>query len=84
MKKTPKLLKYHREKRLKWAKNVMSWNDEWKPTLFSNEKKFNLDRPDGYKHYWHDLRKEPKVDKWDEDQQWFGESLFMMDCVIYS
>lgn len=60
LKKKPKLLKCHREERLKWAKNVMSWNDEWKQIIFSDEKKFNLDGPDGYKHYWHDLRKEPK------------------------
>lgn len=58
--KTPRLLKHHREERLKWAKNVMTWDKKWKQVILSDEKKFNLEGPDGYKHHWHDLRKEPK------------------------
>ncbi|GBL89058.1 hypothetical protein AVEN_255199-1 [Araneus ventricosus] len=86
MKKTPKLLKHHREERLKYAKNGMSWNDEWKQ-IFFDEKKFDLDGPDGYKHYWYDLRKNRKnasYNKWKEDQKCFGDPLLMMDCAIYS
>jgi transposase len=35
-------------------------DDEWTKIIFSDEKKFNLDGPDGFQSYWHDLRKEPQ------------------------
>jgi hypothetical protein len=35
--------------------------DEWNRTLFSDEKRFNLDGPGGWSSYWHDLRREPLI-----------------------
>jgi len=29
--------------------------------MLSDEKKLNLDGPDGFKFYWHDLWEEPKI-----------------------
>lgn len=61
MRRTPRLLEHHKTTRLNWARETMSWSTEWKKVIFSDEKKWNLDGPDGSRCYWHDLRKEPLV-----------------------
>ena len=56
----PNLKERHITARLAWAKNHFNWSTEWHKIIFSDEKKFNLDGPDGFQYYWHDLRKEEK------------------------
>lgn len=59
----PKLTQKHKENRLRFGRMAMAWELIWAFTLFSDEKKFNLDGPDGSQFYWHDLRKDEQV-KW--------------------
>ena len=55
------LTKSHKDLRLKWAKDHMTWNEAWHNAICSSEKKFNLDGHDGFPYYWHDLRKEEEI-----------------------
>lgn len=56
----PFLKAEHEKARLEWAREHISWKKEWDKVVFTDEKKFNLDGPDGFACYWHDLRKEPQ------------------------
>ncbi|CAK9810850.1 Transposable element Tc3 transposase [Anthophora plagiata] len=58
IKKKPALTPRHKQERLQFAKDRIHWKKKWRKVIFSDEKKFNLDGPDGLNYYFHDLRKE--------------------------
>lgn len=61
MMRKPMLSSANIEGRLKFADNHIHWRNKWQKIIFSDEKKFNLDGPDGFAYYWHDLRTEKKI-----------------------
>lgn len=60
MKKTLDLTDAHKQARLDFARAHMPWELEWSTVIFSDEKQFNLDGPDGLKFYWKDSRGQEK------------------------
>jgi hypothetical protein len=43
----------HKDARMNFSKDCMTWTEEWKRVIFSEEKKFNLDGLVCYSYYWH-------------------------------
>jgi len=53
-----------RQSRVDWARAKLRWDARWKKIVFSDEKKFNLDDPDGNGYFYRDKRKaEKRYDK---------------------
>ena len=59
----PVLTQAHKDRRVAWANQYHNRDDVWAKTIFSDEKKFNLDGPDNFQYYWHDLRTQEQVYK---------------------
>lgn len=52
----------HMKKRLAWTTEKAAWGiEEWSKVVFSDEKKWNLDGPDGMKSYWHNSKLPERV-----------------------
>jgi IS30 family transposase len=60
MENTLQLSAAHKQTRLEWAKKMVVRPGDWGQIIFSDEKKWNMDGPDGLQHYWRDLRQPPR------------------------
>ena len=58
LKQKPALQTRHREHRVRFAKEHIHWKKKWRRIVFTDEKRFNLDGPDGFDYYYHHVKKE--------------------------
>ena len=71
----PALKPAHIEARLELARSTVHWKNKWKRVFFSDEKKFNLDGPDGYNYFWADLQEK-------SDKKYFSKDLHKKQSVM--
>jgi hypothetical protein len=57
----PTLKPVHKQGRIEWAKLHMEFGQKCRNVIWSEEKKFNINGPDGMQCYWADLRKELEI-----------------------
>lgn len=70
----------HKLARDEFARVHQTWNREWKNVIFTDEKKFNLDGPDGFKCYWHVLGREYE---YYSKRQGGGQSIMFWGAFAY-
>ncbi len=71
----PLLSEAQKAKRVDFARDHCSSKYEWNKWIFSDEKKFNLDGPDGYRYYWCDLQSK-------DDQEIFSKDFNCRKSVM--
>lgn len=60
----PALTARHKQARVNWANHMMLQNDQWwRCVVFSDEKKWSMDGPNGMRFQWVDQRRQEKVNK---------------------
>ena len=81
MQREPLLTKEHRAARMDFARQQLIWNaTKWRRVVFSDEKKFNLDGPDGLACYWHEIRKETN---YFNTRQQGGDQIMVWGTISY-
>lgn len=82
MKSAPLMTEKHKDDRYKWACEHVSWTiQEWRQVVFSDEKRFCLDGPDGFAFYWQDLRQEPRIFS---KRQQGGQAIMVWAAMTYN